>query len=131
MMTAKSKPILLDGGMGQELVNRGGKGAYGEWAVAALYENPDMVRAIHRDYIHAGADIITTNTYSATRTRLDHVAMENRFAELVRAAGSLLFRHVQPVADTFGLRPVCRRLKPVMWLNLRFPLPRWSRSIAS
>lgn len=104
-MTAKSKPILLDGGMGQEIVNRGGKDAYGEWAVAALYENPDMVRAIHRDYIRAGADIITTNTYSATRTRLAHVAMENCFEELVRAAGELAVqacsagdRHIQIAA---------------------------------
>ncbi len=88
-MKAKSEVILLDGGMGQEIVNRGGKVAYGEWAVAALYENPAMVQAIHRDYIQAGADIITTNTYSATRTRLRHVAMEDRFEELVQLAGQL------------------------------------------
>ena len=88
-MKAKSEVILLDGGMGQEIVNRGGKVAYGEWAVAALYENPAMVQAIHRDYIQAGADIITTNTYSATRTRLRHVAMEDRFEQLVQLAGQL------------------------------------------
>ena len=88
-MKAKSEVILLDGGMGQEIVSRGGKVAYGEWAVAALYENPAMVQAIHRDYIQSGADIITTNTYSATRTRLRHVAMEDRFEELVRLAGRL------------------------------------------
>ena len=88
-MMAKSKVILLDGGMGQEIVNRGGKGAYGGWAVAALYENPAMVRAIHRDYIQAGADVITTNTYGTTRARLSHAAMEDRFEELVRLAGEL------------------------------------------
>lgn len=89
MMANKSKPILLDGAMGQEIVNRGGKGAYGEWAVAALYENPEMVKAIHTDYIQAGADVITTNTYSTTRTRLKHVGMEDRFEELVHVAGTL------------------------------------------
>lgn len=88
-MKAKSEVILLDGGMGQEIVNRGGKVAYGEWAVAALYEDPAMVQAIHSDYIQAGADIITTNTYSTTRTRLRHVAMEDRFEELVQLAGQL------------------------------------------
>ena len=66
-MAAKGKPILLDGGMGQEIVNRGGKGGYGEWAVAALYEDPELVRDIHLDYIRAGADVITTNTYGTTR----------------------------------------------------------------
>ncbi len=88
-MTSNLKPTLLDGGMGQEIVNRGGKSAYGEWAVAALYDDPQMVKAIHIDYIEAGADVITTNTYSTTRTRLRHVGMEDRFEELIRRAGKL------------------------------------------
>jgi S-methylmethionine-dependent homocysteine/selenocysteine methylase len=88
-MQNKSTPILLDGSMGQELVNRGAKSEYGMWAVSALYENPEMVKAIHTDYIQAGADVITTNTYATTRTRLRHVGMEERLAELVHIAGKL------------------------------------------
>lgn len=83
------RPLLLDGALGQEIVNRGGKSGYGEWAIAALHENPQIVADIHRDYIQAGADVITTNTYSTSRTRLKHVGMEDRFAELVNVAGSL------------------------------------------
>lgn len=82
---------LLDGSMGQEIVNRGGKSKYGEWAVAALHENPALVSEIHHDYIMAGADVITTNTYSTTRTRLRHVELEDRFEELVQLAGKLAF----------------------------------------
>ncbi len=88
-MRADGKPTLLDGGMGQEIYNRGGKGGYGEWAVAALHEDPDMVRVLHRDYIEAGADVITTNTYGATRMRLAAVGLEERFERLVRYAGVL------------------------------------------
>lgn len=84
-----TKPLLLDGAMGQEIVNRGGKSGYGEWAVAALHETPDIVLDIHRDYIKAGADVITTNTYSTTRTRLAHVNMEDRLGELVQVAATL------------------------------------------
>ena len=91
-MTERRKPILLDGGMGQEIVNRGGKGAYGEWAVAALHEAPELVYEIHRDYILAGADVITTDTYGTTRTRLRHVGLEERFEELLRIAGELACR---------------------------------------
>ncbi len=91
-MTENAKPILLDGGMGQEIVNRGGKGGYGEWAVAALYENPQLVYEIHRDYILAGADVITTDTYGTTRLRLRHAGIENRFEELLRIAGELACR---------------------------------------
>ncbi len=83
------KVILLDGGMGQEIVNRGGKGGYGEWATAALYEDPDLVRQIHADYIAAGADVITTNTYGTTRTRLRHVGIEDRLRDLLGVAGQL------------------------------------------
>ena len=88
-MAANAGPILMDGGMGQEIVNRGGKGGYGEWAVAALIENPGMVRQIHCDYIAAGADVITANTYGSTRARLRHVSLEERLAELVATAGQL------------------------------------------
>ena len=88
-MTSERKPILLDGGMGQEIYNRGGKSGYGEWAVAALYEDPQLVREIHLDYIRAGADVITTNTYGNTRVRMSAVGMEDRFEALVRTAGEL------------------------------------------
>ena len=88
-MTGNPKPILLDGGMGQEIVNRGGKGGFGEWALAALHENPDLVREIHCDYIEAGADVITTNSYGTTRTRLRYMGIEERFEALMRIAGEL------------------------------------------
>ena len=86
---SERKPILLDGGMGQEIYNRGGKGGYGEWATAALYEDPQLVREIHLDYFRAGADVITTNTYATTRVRLAAVGIEDRFEALVRTAGEL------------------------------------------
>ena len=88
-MASDRKPILLDGGMGQEIYNRGGKGGFGEWATAALYEDPQMVREIHVDYIQAGADVITTNTYGTTRIRLAALSREDRFEALVRRAGEL------------------------------------------
>ncbi|MCY3798975.1 MAG: homocysteine S-methyltransferase family protein [Chloroflexi bacterium] len=88
-MAPEGKPILLDGGMGQEIYNRGGKAGYGEWAVAALYEDPDLVREIHSDYIRAGADVITTNSYGTTRPRMKAVGMEDRFESLLRRAGEL------------------------------------------
>lgn len=93
------KVILLDGSMGQEIVNRGGKGGFGEWATAALHEDPDLVRQIHADYIEAGADVITTNTYGTTRTRLRHVGMEDRLAELLRVAGQLAGQAREDCAD--------------------------------
>ncbi len=97
------KPILLDGGMGQEIYNRGGKSGFGEWATAALYEDPQMVRDIHLDYIRAGAEVITTNTYGTTRLRMEAVGLEDRFAALIRAAGELA-SEAREKAGRSGLR---------------------------
>ena len=97
------KPILLDGGMGQEIYNRGGKGGFGEWATAALYEDPQMVRDIHLDYIRAGADVITTNTYGTTRLRMEAVGLEGRFEALIRTAGELA-SEAREKAGCSGLR---------------------------
>src|SRR5205823_12339291 len=47
--------------------------------------HPDLVRSIHRAYIAAGADIIETNTFGASRVRLARFGLEARTAELNRA----------------------------------------------
>jgi len=95
---ARAKATLLDGSMGQEIINRGGKAAYGQWAVAALIDTPDMVRAIHLDYLQAGADVITTNSYGTTRTRLRHSGREREFERLLQRAGQL----AQQAREAYG-----------------------------
>ncbi|MXY59809.1 MAG: homocysteine S-methyltransferase family protein, partial [Chloroflexi bacterium] len=52
---------VLDGGIGTEVARRGG--SLGAWANLANAELPDTVRAIHADFIAAGADVISTNTF--------------------------------------------------------------------
>jgi len=58
-----NKPLVLDGAMGTELARRGVDTSQEEWSAAALETAPDVVRQVHIDYIRAGADIITTNTF--------------------------------------------------------------------
>jgi len=60
--------LLFDGGMGTMLQAYGLKG--GELPESCNTKNPDMIRKIHKDYIAAGADIITTNTFGANRYKL-------------------------------------------------------------
>ena len=50
---------------------------------------PDVVRQIHADYIAAGADVITTNTYCTLRTHLGKAGVADRYEELNRLAGQL------------------------------------------
>jgi S-methylmethionine-dependent homocysteine/selenocysteine methylase len=80
---------LLDGSMGQELINRGAGGDGLLWAADALFNAPQTVLQIHRDYIAAGADIITTNSYSAIRWKLEQAGAGHRLEEMNRLAGEL------------------------------------------
>jgi S-methylmethionine-dependent homocysteine/selenocysteine methylase len=77
-----SKPLLLDGGLGRELRFRGVDVPETIWSAGALITDPEVVRQIHVDYIKAGADIITTNTYGIIRSDLSNVGIAHRFAEL-------------------------------------------------
>ncbi len=85
----KYRPVLLDGGMGRELRFRGVDVPETIWSAGALITDPDVVRQIHMDYIAAGADIITTNTYGIIRRDLSNVGIADRFGELNNLACNL------------------------------------------
>ena len=66
--------ILLDGGMGQELIRRSGLAPTPLWAMRVMLDSPDLARELHLDYIKAGAKVIGLNNYTATRDRLERDA---------------------------------------------------------
>ena len=76
--------------MGQELINRGAGGKGVLWAAQALFESPGTVRDIHEDYIRAGADIITTNSYSTIRDKFEAAGVMDRFREMNQLAGAII-----------------------------------------
>lgn len=63
MASVNGKCIVLDGAMGTELTRRGIDTNLPLWSARALVEAPEVVEQIHRDYIEAGAQVITTNTF--------------------------------------------------------------------
>ena len=60
--------VLLDGGMGTQLQNRGLQP--GQKPELAALEMPDTLTAIHADYARAGADILLANTFGANAKKL-------------------------------------------------------------
>ena len=52
---------ILDGGMGQELLARSKNPPTEMWSARVLLDEPDLVTAVHGDYIAAGAEVITIN----------------------------------------------------------------------
>jgi len=95
-LTGERSPVILDGGMGTLLQDRGlDDGGSGElWNV----ERPEAVRECHEAYARAGARILTTNTFGGTRPRLQMHGLEDRVHELNRAAASI----ARSVADEHG-----------------------------
>ena len=79
--------LLADGAMGTEFYRRG---VFINRCYDALnLSQPDLVTGIHEDYVGAGADIVTTNTYGAERLRLAQHGLEDKLAEINRSGVAL------------------------------------------
>ena len=63
--------LILDGAIGTELQAMGVPMHPIAWCGEALYTQPYTVRQMHERYIRAGADIISTNTFSTLRQVLE------------------------------------------------------------
>ena len=63
----RHKPvIILDGALATELEQRGASLDDPLWSAKVLLQQPQLIRAVHRDYFEAGADVATTASYQAT-----------------------------------------------------------------
>ena len=80
----RSGPILGDGAMGTQLYERGGA-TFDQSLDELNLSNPELVKAVHLDYIRAGSEVIETNTFGANRTRLGEHRLEGRIAEINEA----------------------------------------------
>ena len=85
----RPRTVLCDGAMGTMLYEHGVfiNRSYDELNVS----QPEMVRAVHAEYLRAGAEIIETNTYGANAFRLERFGLRERVREL-NVAGMRLAR---------------------------------------
>jgi S-methylmethionine-dependent homocysteine/selenocysteine methylase len=78
--------------MGQELINRNASGQGVLWSAKALFDAPEAVQAVHEDYIRAGADVITTNSYACIRNNFEPEGLAGHLGEMNRLAADLAHR---------------------------------------
>jgi homocysteine S-methyltransferase len=79
--------VLFDGAMGTEIYRRG---VFINRAFEELNQaDPDVISAIHRDYVRAGAEVITTNTFGGSPIRLRGFGLEERMNALLKAGVDL------------------------------------------
>jgi methionine synthase I (cobalamin-dependent) len=92
----REAPLVFDGAMGTMLYERGV--LYTQSFDALCLGREDLVRAVHQDYLKAGAQVLQTNTFGANRIRLATHNLEKDVVAINRAG----VRIAREVADTKG-----------------------------
>ena len=89
--------VLCDGAMGTMLYARGVfiNRCYDELNVS----QPETVRAIHAEYLQAGAEVIETNTFGANAYRLEHFGMGEKVREINMAGVALARQCVEAMKE--------------------------------
>ena len=74
--------VMLDGAVGTQLEDMGVPMHPVAWCAPANYTHPDTVELMHERYIRAGAEVITTNTFSTVRPRLEGAGFGDKVQEI-------------------------------------------------
>ncbi len=99
-MRLRKRPLLFDGAMGTLLHSRGipQRACLDE----IVLTHPEVVSAIHREYLEAGADVIETNTFGANRFRLSFYGFE-QLAGQINRRGAQLAREAREISGKESL----------------------------
>ena len=89
----KRKPLILDGAMGSLLQQNGFENNIKTWMTNVNRISPDTIVSIHSEYIKAGADIVTSNTFRTNPVALNNDCQRSkeevkRAIELAKSAKS-------------------------------------------
>jgi homocysteine S-methyltransferase len=109
----KQSPVLCDGAMGTLLYAKGVfiNRCYDELNLS----QPDLIRAIHHDYLQAGAEIIETNTFGANAFRLARHSIADKVRDINRA-GARLAKEAAKSFDVWvagSVGPLGTRIEPL------------------
>lgn len=109
------EPMVLDGGMGRELLRIGAPFRQPEWSALALWEGPEWVVQAHTNFIEAGAGMVTTNSYALVPFHIG----EERFAAEGQALADLSGRLARRAADAAGRRVLVAGSLPPLFGSYR------------
>src|SRR6202008_4603171 len=109
----RKSPILCDGAMGTLLYSKGIfiNRSYDELNLS----QPDLIRTVHQDYLHAGAEIIETNTFGANSYRLGRYSLADKVRDINRT-GAHLAREAAKSFDVWvagSVGPLGIRIEPL------------------
>jgi methionine synthase / methylenetetrahydrofolate reductase (NADH) len=102
---------VFDGAMGTRLYDKGIyiNRSYDELNIAA----PDLVKEVHDEYVKAGAEIVETNSFGATRHKLQSYGLEGKLREINIAAARIAREAAGDKAYVAGaIGPLGLRIEP-------------------
>lgn len=120
----KEKRLFFDGGMGSMLQKRGLKS--GELPENWNLEHPDIIEDIHKQYLNAGANIITTNTFGVNS--LKHENYEELIIAAIKCAKSAASLFDESFV-AFDIGPLGKFLKPIGDLSFENAVEVFSKSV--
>lgn len=94
-----SSVTVLDGGMGRELLRIGAPFRQPEWSALALLEGPQWVVEAHTNFLAAGAEVITTNSYAVVPFHIGDERFAAQGRELAALSGRLAREAAAAVAS--------------------------------
>jgi methionine synthase I (cobalamin-dependent) len=100
---SKQEIIVLDGAIGTEIARLGGVMDAAAWCAVANKTHPEVVRRVHEEYIRAGADVVTANTFATCRHVLAGAGLADEAVSITARAVELAREAVNDVAPD---RPV-------------------------
>jgi S-methylmethionine-dependent homocysteine/selenocysteine methylase len=95
-----TKITILDGGMGRELERIGAPFRQPEWSALALMDGPERVVEAHLNFVNAGAEVITTNSYACVPFHIGQERFDARGRELAGLSGVLARQAATIALDT-------------------------------
>jgi methionine synthase I (cobalamin-dependent)/5,10-methylenetetrahydrofolate reductase len=115
----KKAPILCDGATGTLLYAKGIfiNRCYDELNLS----QPELIRQLHHDYLHAGAQIIETNTFGANHFRLERHGLADKVRD-INLAGAKLAREEARNFDVWvggSVGPMGVRIEPLGKISLQ------------
>ena len=105
---------LLDGGVGQEIQKRSMTKAHPLWSIKVMFEQPDIVTKVHRDFIMSGARVISLNTYAASKSRMTSHGFGNKLEVTHKTAINLARKGLKESSVKDGLVQVAGCLGPLV-----------------
>ena len=96
----QSEILLLDGATGTELERRGVDISLPLWSARAILDAPEVLMKIHLDYLLAGANIITANTFRTHRHNLASSGMDDQATLMTQKAVAIAKKAISLSSNT-------------------------------